>query len=93
MSVWANVKIWVVAGWLSAEIRFFRVRARVGFGLGLGLDMVYRINFELAKTVEWFGGYSRFSESTFLEVRTCKQATNHPDRNGALRNLASVSNF
>ena len=48
--------------------------------------MVYWINFELAKTVEWFGGQSRFSESTFLEARTCKQATNHPDRNGALRN-------
>eukprot|EP00116_Pleurobrachia_bachei_P018726 sb/3478988/ len=28
----------------------------LGFRLGLGLDMVYPINFELAKTVEWFGG-------------------------------------
>eukprot|EP00116_Pleurobrachia_bachei_P016104 sb/3476366/ len=27
------------------------------------------------------GGW--LSESTFLEARTCKQATNHPDRNGA----------
>ena len=47
---------------VSADKRFFRVRAKVGlglglgFGLGLGLDISYQINFELAKTVEWFGG-------------------------------------
>ena len=28
----------------------------LGLGLGLGLDIPYQINFELAKTVEWFGG-------------------------------------
>ena len=28
----------------------------LGFGLGLGLDISYQINFDLAKTVEWFGG-------------------------------------
>jgi hypothetical protein len=47
--------------------------------------MVYPINFELAKTVEWFGGESRFSESTFLAARMRKQATKHPDLNGVQR--------
>ena len=55
----ASVKIGMVAPMLT---NVFRVRARVGLGLGLGfvlglgLDMVYQIKFELAKTVEWFGG-------------------------------------
>ena len=41
---------------------FFTVRAEVELGLGLGfesglgLDMIYRINFGLAEKVEWFGG-------------------------------------
>ena len=47
---------------VSDDKQFFRVRAKVGlglglgFGLGLGLDIPYQINFESAKTVEWFGG-------------------------------------
>ena len=37
-----------------------------GLKFGLGLEISYQMKFELAKTFEWFGGWSHFSAKCFF---------------------------